>query len=194
MFEQTIKLIGAPLNHPGLQAFMIEHGFKQPKKTEISGRTSERSFWVEHKKLAVDLLFAIDLEENNPHYNQRFCGSKKGMWVPVLKQVTFKNPQLEYPFGLKIGLTQDEVTKILGNFTFKSSDITRTWINDDGSESFYGWVKTMDAAKDIVLHTRLWVGEVIRDIDIHPTRYDNVFYLYDALSGDTIDHLLERTA
>ena len=84
MFEQTIKLIGKPLNDPDLQAFMAEHGYKQPKKAEISGRSSDRSFWVEHKKLAINLLF--DIETQNPHYLP-FAGSKKGMWLPMLQQI-----------------------------------------------------------------------------------------------------------
>jgi hypothetical protein len=191
MFEQVIKLIGKPLNDPDLQAFMVEHGFKQPKKAEISGRSSDRSFWVEHKKLGINLLF--DIETQNQH-NPPFVGSKKGMWLPMLQQITFANPNLNYPFGLKIGLTHDETTKILGNFTFKSSDIHKVWLNDDGSESFYGWTKTIDAAKDIVLHTRINVGEKICDIDIHPARFDSVFYLYDVFNNETIDNTLAGTA
>jgi hypothetical protein len=191
MFEQAIKLIGKPLNNPDLQALMTEHGFKQPKKAEISGRSSERSFWVEHKKLAINLLF--DIETQNPHYAP-FAGSKKGMWLPMLQQITFANPKLTYPFGLKIGLTHDETTKILGDFTFKSSDIHKVWLNDDGSESFYGWTKTIDAAKDLVLHTRINVGEKIRDIDIHPARMHSVFYLYDVFNNETIDSTLAATA
>ncbi len=191
MFEQTIKLIGKPLNDPDLQAFMAEHGYKQPKKAEISGRSSDRSFWVEHKKLAINLLF--DIETQNPHYLP-FAGSKKGMWLPMLQQITFENPKLTYPLGLKIGLTHDETTKILGDFTFKSSDVHKVWLNDDGSESFYGWTKTIDAAKDLVLHTRINVGEKIRDIDIHPACMDSVFYLYDVFNNETIANTLAATA
>jgi hypothetical protein len=191
MFEQAINLIGKPLNDPDLQAFMAEHGFKQPKKSEISGRATDRSFWVEHKKLGVNLLF--DIESENPLYLP-FAGSKKGMWQPALKQITFNNSKLEYPFGLKIGLSHEETTKVLGDFTFKSSDICRVWLNDDGSESFYGWIKTIDATKQLVLHTRIDIGEKLIDIDVHHIRMESIFYLFDIFNNETINNTLANTA
>ena len=190
MFEQLLKLIGKPLNDPALQAFMAEYGFKQPKKTEISGRSSDRSFWVEHRKLAVNLLF--DIETKNP-LHPPYPGSKKGMWLPMLQQVTFESAKLEYPFGLKMGLTHDETTNILGEFTFKGSDIHSVHLDDDGNEKFYGWIKTLDAAKDIVLHTRIRIGEKIDSIDIHPARLTNVFYLYDIFNNGNIETMLAGT-
>lgn len=190
MFEQAINLIGKPLNDPALLAFMTEHGFKQPKKAEISGRSSERSFWVEHKKLGVSLLF--DIEAENP-LHPPYLGSKKGMWIPMLQQVTFESAKLDYPFGLKIGLTHDEATEKIGEFTFKGSDIHRVHLKDDGSEKFYGWTKTLDAAKDIVLHTRIKVGDKIDSIDIHPARLTSVFYLYDVFNNGNIETMLAGT-
>ena len=65
MFEQLLKFIGKPLNDPALQAFMAEYGYKQPKRTEIFGRSSDRSFWVEHRKLGVNLLFDIEADDND---------------------------------------------------------------------------------------------------------------------------------
>jgi hypothetical protein len=191
IFERAINLIGKPLNNEALQEFINVHGFKQPKRTEISGKSSERSFWVENKKLKVNLLFNIDPE--NPIYNT-FSGKRKGMWQPILQQVTFSNPKFEYPFGLKIGLTHQETTKIMGDFTFKSSDIHPVWINDDGSESFYGWKKIIDNTKQLVLHTRIDFGEKILKIDVYPNRMQIVFYLYDMFNNETISNTLANTA
>lgn len=76
LFQQTIALIGMPINHPNMQAYFAEYGFKTPKKTEISCRSSERTFWIEHKKLGVNLLFSVDIK--NPHYPP-VAADKKGM-------------------------------------------------------------------------------------------------------------------
>lgn len=191
IFEQAVNLIGKPLNDTVLQTFMNINGFKQPKKTEISGKSSERSFWVENKKLKVNLLFHID--PDNPIYFP-FPATRKGMWQPILQQVTFCNPKFKYPFGLKIGLTHEETTKLMGDFSFKSSDIHPVWINDDGSESFYGWKKIIDNTKQLELHTRIDLGEKILEIDVHRNRMQSVFYLYDIFNNETISDTLSNTA
>lgn len=191
IFQQAINLIGKPLNDSVLQTFMNINGFKQPKKTEISGKSSERSFWVENKKLKVNLLFNID--PDNPIYIP-FPATRKGMWQPILQQVTFCNPTFEYPFGLKIGLTHEETTKLMGDFSFKSSDIHPVWLNDDDSESFYGWKKIIDITKQLVLHTRIYLGEKILEIDVHRNRMQSVFYLYDIFNNETISNTLANTA
>jgi hypothetical protein len=187
MFEQTIKLIGKPLNDPELQAFMNEHGFKQPKRTEISGTSSESSFWVEHKKLGINFLF--DIETNRPLYPP-VAGSKKNLWVPILHYVTFLNTKLAYPMGLKLGLTHDETTKLLGAPSYKSSDISKIWLNDDGSESFYGWNKTIDEAKQVGLHARIKKDDKLDEINVHIIELKEIIGLFDVFSGKTLSLFL----
>lgn len=189
MFEQTIALIGKPLNDPALQTFMAENGFKQPKRTEISGQSSERNYWVEHKKLGINLLFDIDIK--NPLYPP-IAGSKKNLWVPVFHYVTFLTDKFSYPYDLKIGLTHDETVKLLGAPSYKSSDITLSWLNDDGSEAFFGWHKPMDdavnKAKQIELHARIWKDEKLDEITINVIEYSPIFSLFDALHSENLTH------
>ena len=189
MFEQTIHLTGKPLNDVQMQAYMVENGFKQPNRTEISGQSSERSFWVEHKKLGINLLFAIDV--NNP-LHLPVAGSKKNLWGPVLHYVTFLNSKLSYQYDLKIGLTHDETAKLLGAPSYKSSDISLSWLNDDGSEAFVGWNKPMDDAinnaKQIELHVRVWEDEKLDEININVIEFSPIFSLFDALRSENLTH------
>jgi hypothetical protein len=189
MFQQTINLIGKPLNHPDLQAFIAEHGFKPAKKPEISGRTSERDFWIEHKKLGLNLLFSIEIK--SPAYTP-VAGSKKGLWIPVLKCVTFLSTKLDYPLGLKMGLSHDETAQILGAPSYKSSDIHKRWLKDDGSESFYGWNHPLDIARQLELHTRISVGDKLDEIDARMIEFKAIDTLYDVLNNQTVDVLLKN--
>lgn len=189
MFKQAIKLIGKPLNDPALQAFMNEHGFKQPKRTEISGQSSERDFWIEHKKLGVNLLFDIDIK--NPLYTP-VAGSRKNLWIPVLSYVTFFDAKLSYPLGLKIGLTHNETIKLLGTPSYKSSDISKSWLDDDGNEAFYGWHKTIDEAKQIELHARIHNNDKLDDLDVSIIAFDPVFRLFDGLRSENLSHFFNN--
>lgn len=170
-----------------MQAFLVEHDFKPPKKSEISGRSSERDFWIEHKKLGVNLLFSIDIK--NPHYPP-VAADKKGMWVAVLEYVTFLSTKIEYPLGLKMGLNYAQTVQILGEPSYKSSDISQIWLNDDGSESFYGWDYLFDKSKQIELHARIHLGDKLDEINVRIATLDSVFYLYDALRNENINNLL----
>jgi hypothetical protein len=187
MFEQTIKLIGKPLNHPDLQAYLTEHDFKPAKKTEISGRTSERDFWIEHKKLGINLLF--DIDSKNPLYPP-VAGSKKGLWLPILRSVTFLDAKIAYPLGLKMGLSYADATQILGVPSYKSSDISKIWLKDDGSESFYGWNHLLDNAKQLELHARISVNEKLDEINVRMIELKVIDTLYDVLNNQTVDILL----
>lgn len=187
MFQQTIALIGMPINHLNMQAFLVEHGFKPPKKTEISGRNSERDFWIEHKKLGVNLFFSIDIK--NPHYPP-VAADKKGMWVAVLEYVTFLSTKIEYPLGLKMGLSHAQTAQILGEPSYKSSNISQIWLNYDGSESFYGWDYLLDKSKQIELHARIKLAENLDEMNVGITSLDSIFYLYDDLINENINNLL----
>lgn len=187
MFEQALSLIGTPLNHPNMQAFLAEHGFKPAKKTEISGKSSEPSFWLEHKKLGINLSFTIDT--NNPLYPP-MAGSKKGLWLPILHYVTFLSTNIAYPLGLKMYLSIAQVTQILGDFSYKSSDIHKMWLNDDGSESFYGWRKTIDESKQIELHARIQTDGKLDELNAYVIELNTIFQLFNPLLGENLSHFL----
>lgn len=105
----------------------------------------------------MNLLFNINI--NIPQYPP-VAGSKKGLFVPILELATIENKTVNYPIGLKIGQTAAQISDILGPFSYKSSDLHKMWLNDNGSERYYGWRKTIDSSKQIELHTRLNVAEI----------------------------------
>ena len=187
IFEQIINLIGKPLNDAILQAFMLEHGFKPAKKAEISNRTSETTFWIEHKKLGVNLLFNINI--NNPLYPPQ-VGSKKGMFIPILSYVTFLSKNITYPLGLTMGLKMAQVTQLLGEFTTKSSDVSKSWLNDDGSESWYSWNKTINETKQIELHARIKPDNKLDELNVSVIEYKTIFQLFNGLNSENISQFL----
>ncbi|MGB4812100.1 MAG: hypothetical protein WBP13_06420 [Methylophilaceae bacterium] len=187
MFEQIIQLIGLTIDHPTMQEFLLSHGFKLPKKTEISGRASDRSFWIEHKKLGVNLLFSIDIK--NPQFPP-IAADKKGLWKPVLSHITFTNSKLDYPLNLQFGLSIAETKTYLGEPHYKSSDIHKIWLNEDGCESFYGWVQPLDENKQIQLSVRIKTEDALDEIDVSIKYLTPVLTLFDALNNQTIDTLV----
>jgi hypothetical protein len=187
MFDQIIPLLGVALDQPAMQDFLAEHGFKPPKKSEISGRASDRSFWLEHKKLGLTLLFSIDT--NNPLYSAK-VGSKKGMWIPLLQQVNCSNNNLSDPYHLHMGLTLTEAKSLLREPHYKSSDFSKVWLNDDGTESFYGWNIPIDADRQTLLSFRIKTDGVLKKIDLGLKELTPVQYLYDPLIHETMHNLL----
>lgn len=112
--------------------------------------------------------------------------------MPVLHYITFLSAKLSYPCDLKIGLTHDETAKLLGVPSYKSSDISLSWLNNDGSEAFYGWNKPMDdavnKAKQIELHARVWKNEKLDEINVNVIEYSPIFSLFDALRSENLSH------
>ncbi len=187
MFEQVTQLIGLTIDHPNVQAFLLSNGFKLSKKNEISGHASDRSFWIEHKKLGINLLFSIDIK--NPQYPP-IPADKKGLWMPTLSHITFMDSKLDYPLNLRMGLTLVETKTILGEPHYKSSDIHKTWLNEDGSESFYGWNLPLNESKQIILDFRIKPDRSLSKIDVSIKHITPVLTLFDALKNQTIDALI----
>ena len=148
MFETLTSLIGLPIDDNRIITFIESNGFKYPKKPTISNRSTETTYWVENKKLGVDLLFTAQVYLDNYPLKS---GDKKGIFIPVLSSVRFYNnkSKTRFPHDLDFNFKFDALKNILGEPTLKSSDIARVWINEDGSESFYRWKIPVDAEKDI---------------------------------------------
>jgi len=148
MFNTLIDLIGLRIDDARIIDFLEKNGFKYPKKPFISNRSTDTSYWVENKKLGFDLLFSIEIYHENYPLIQ---GDKKGIFIPVLFEARWHNnkSKTEFPSGLDFSHSFEALKAKLGEPTLKSSDITPTWLNDDGSESFYRWSIMLDPAKGI---------------------------------------------
>lgn len=190
MFTQATQLIGKPINDPAVHAFLLKHGFKLPKKLTISGRASNRSFWIEHKKLGINLLFSIEIK--SPLYPP-IAGEKKGLWIPVLTHIDFANTKLDYPLNLRMGLTLAEAKIALGEPHYKSSDIHPVWLNEDGSESFYGWNLPFDDQRQLEIAIRIDTDGQLDEIAANIKRFTSVLMLFDNLNGETIEDCLTNT-
>jgi hypothetical protein len=190
LFDTVNALMGVAINNPSMQDFFAEHGFKPPKKTTISGTASDYSVWVEHSKLGVDLLFSIEI--NNPLYTPP-AGDKKSLWIPILKEASFKKNQANYPFGLTLDISLEEAKALLGEASYKSSDISKIWLKKDGTESFYGWQKMVDEARQIALNFRIKPTETLNAITLSLLQGTRLIPLYNPLKNQTMSDLLNDT-
>lgn len=78
MFNTLASLAGLRIDDSRIIAFIEKYGFKYPKKPFISNRSSETSYWIENKKIGIDLLFnARNYLDNYPLIQ----GDKKGVFV-----------------------------------------------------------------------------------------------------------------
>jgi hypothetical protein len=112
--------------------------------------------------------------------------------VPILRSVTFLDAKTAYPQGLKMGLSYADASQILGAPSYKSSDIAKIWLNDDGGESFYGWHKTIDEAKQIALHARIKTDGVLDEINAEVIALKEIFSLFDAFNNQDLSHFLNN--
>ncbi|SHM73186.1 hypothetical protein [Chitinophaga sp. CF418] len=149
MFNTLKDLAGLRVDDDKIISFIEKNGFKYPKKPFISNRSTDTSYWVQNKKLGIDLLFEAKIHLDNYPLIQ---GDKKGIFVPVLSSVRWYNNKsnTEFPLGLDFNADFESLKMKLGEPTLKSSEISPVWLNDDGSESFYRWKKPLDNEKDIV--------------------------------------------
>jgi len=149
MFNTLKDLAGLRIDDEKIIAFIENNGFKYPKKPFISNRSTDTSYWVQNKKLEIDLLFEAKTYLDNYPLIQ---GDKKGIFVPVLSSARWygNKSNTEFPLGLDFKADFETIKSKLGEPTLKSSEISPVWLNDDGSESFYRWKKPLDAGGDIV--------------------------------------------
>lgn len=177
MFNTLTGLLGRRIDDAQIISFIETNGFKYPKKVTISNRSSDSSYWVENKKLGFDLLFKINtyLKDYPP-----IQGDKKGVFIPILSHVRFYNNKSKstFPQGIDFDHNFDTLQAKLGAPTLKSSEITPTWLNDDGSESFYRWKVPLVAEKSIVWGVEYGDDQSINNISLELQYAMPVFELY----------------
>lgn len=180
MFETLASLTGLRIDDARIIEFMEKNGFKYPKKPFISNRSTDTSYWVENKKLGIDLLFSVQTYLDNYPLIQ---GDKKGVFIPMLTNVRWHNNKsgTAFPLSLDFSYKFDALKEKLGEPTLKSSDISPVWLNEDGSESFYRWRIAVDNEKDIVWGLQFDDDQTIRDFMLGLKYESPVFELYYAL-------------
>ncbi|MBW8687161.1 hypothetical protein [Chitinophaga rhizophila] len=190
MFNTLANLIGLRIDDERIKDFIDTNGFKYPKKPNISNRSSDLSYWVENKKLGFNLLFRIDtyLTGYPP-----IPGDKKGIFVPVLAEVRWHNNKSKtvFPQGIDFNHDFDTLVSKLGAPGLKSSDISPTWLNDDGSESFYRWKIMLDEARSIAWRIEYGDDQSVNDISLSLSFDMPLFHMYYEHLYGTFDTFLK---
>lgn len=191
MFTTLTSLIGLRIDDSKIIEFLETHGFKYPKKPFISNRSTDTSFWIQNKKLGIDLLFnARNYLENYP----LIPGEKKGIWVPVLASARWYNnkSKTEFPFNVDFDHNFETLKAKLGEPTQKSSDISHIWLNDDGSESWYRWKLPVDNERSIVWGLEFSDDQTIRDFSLGLPYKSPAIDLYSEWSNETFDSFVKQ--
>ncbi|MDO4230210.1 MAG: hypothetical protein Q4C98_10370 [Capnocytophaga sp.] len=187
--EVLNSLLGKAINSDEMLTFLQEKGFKYPKKDSISNRKTERYFWIENKKLKIDLLFSIDIKNGN---FKAIPAEKKGIFYPILTHIRIYGDMVALPYDivLKKEIPYDEMVSKLGNPTVKSSDAAKVWLNDDGTESWYRW--EIDTQADKTIRFDLSDENIINDFWIELKQNQDLFILYDELSYQNFDSFKKK--
>lgn len=186
MINKIISVLGKPLQSKEVKSFLAKHGFKYPKKDSISNRTAETEFWIENKKAGVSLLFSV--QPYNPGYRP-VAGSRKGMYIPIFIQANFDGKgEFEFPFDVNFKLRFNQLKRKLGKPTLKSSEISPSWLNEDGTESFYRWSKVVK--RDILFGVEYnCEKDGIKDMSLGIKYNISILEFYDELKQENVETL-----
>lgn len=141
--NDAIALLGQPIHTPQMVQFFEQYGFKYPKKLTKSGKTSEPTFWVVHKKRKIDLLFSI--EWHSKKYPP-VPAERKNTFYPILSHIRiYTDKDIEnMPFGLNMAMSFDELKDKFGEPQFNPYIL-----NDDNSPRIYFWLIALNDEKQI---------------------------------------------
>ncbi|RAJ76639.1 hypothetical protein CLV59_108158 [Chitinophaga dinghuensis] len=191
MFNTLVSLMGSAIDSADIITFLEQHGFKYPKKPYISNRSTEISYWIENKKLGIDLLFnaqpylaAYPLVQSN----------KKGIFVPRLASAKWYNNKSSttFPAQVDFNATFEHLNTSLGAPTLKSSEISPIWLNDDGSESFYRWRIPVDKQKYISWGPEFTDEQTVKDIVLGLDYRNPLFHLYNEMDYCTLEQFMKE--
>lgn len=191
MFNTLVSLMGSAIDSADIITFLDQHGFKYPKKPFISNRSTETSYWIENKKLGIDLLF------NAQPYLAAYPlvqGNKKGIFVPRLVSARWYNNKSSttFPDQVDFNATFEHLNTVLGAPTLKSSEISPIWLNDDGSESFYRWRIPVDKQKNISWGPEFTDEKIVKDIVLGLDYRNPLFHLYNEMGYGTLDQFVKE--
>ncbi|MFB6453957.1 hypothetical protein ACE38W_01705 [Chitinophaga sp. Hz27] len=185
MFNTLTSLLGTTIDAANIIAFLEQQGFKYPKKPFISNRSAETSYWLENKKLGLDLLF--DAQPYLPEY-PLVQGDKKGVFIPRLVSARWYNNKSAavFPGPIDFNATFSDLIAALGTPSIKSSDISPIWLNEDGSESFYRWRVTLNKEKRISWGPEFTDEQRVKDIVLALDYSSPLFHLYNEINYETL--------
>ena len=191
MFTTLTSLAGLRIDDERIKDFLEKNGFKYPKKPFISNRSTDTSYWIQNKKLGIDLLFSAR------NYNEKYPliqGDKKGVWVPVLNRARWYNnkSKTEFPLNIDFGHDFETLKTKLGEPTQKSSDVSHTWLNDDGSESWYRWRLPLDNDRSIEWGLEFGDDLTINDFMVGLPYHSPVFEFYYEWHNENFDSFVKR--
>ncbi|WP_343745593.1 hypothetical protein [Chitinophaga sp.] len=191
MFNTLVSLMGSAIDSTDTITFLEQHGFKYPKKPYISNRSTETSYWIENKKLGIDLLF------NAQPYLAAYPllqGNKKGIFVPRLVSARWYNNKSSttFPDQVDFNATFEYLNSSLGAPTLKSSEISPIWLNDDGSESFYRWRIPADKQRHISWGPEFTDEQKVKDIVLGLDYRNPLFHLYNEMDYGTIEQFVKE--
>nr|WP_295874755.1 hypothetical protein [uncultured Chitinophaga sp.] len=186
MFNTLVNLMGSAIDSTDIVAFLEQHGFKYPKKPFISNRSTETSYWIENKKLGIDLLF------NAQPYLEAYPlvqGNKKGVFVPRLASARWYNNKSSttFPGQVDFSNTFAQLNASLGAPTLRSSEISPVWLNDDGSESFYRWRVPIGTQQYVSWGPEFTDEQIVKDIVLSLDYRSPLFHLYYEMTYGTFD-------
>src|SRR6478735_4892199 len=191
MFTTLTSLAGLRIDDERIKDFLEKNGFKYPKKPFISNRSSDTSYWIQNKKLGLDLLF------NARNYNEKYPliqGDKKGVWVPVLASARWYNnkSKTEFPENVDFDHDFNTLKTKLGEPTQKSSDISHTWLNDDGSESWYRWRLPLDNERSLVWGPEFGDDLTVNNFMLGLPYHNPVFEFYYEWHNENFESFVKR--
>ncbi|QJB31522.1 hypothetical protein HF324_09125 [Chitinophaga oryzae] len=191
MFNTLVPLMGSAIDSAAIITFLEQHGFKYPKKPFISNRATDTSYWIENKKLGIDLLF------NAQPYLEIYPliqGAKKGIFVPRLVTARWYNNKSStiFPGQVDFHDSFERLNTALGAPTLKSSEISPVWLNDDGSESFYRWRIPVDKQRQISWGPEFTDEQLVKDIVLGLDYRNPLFHLYNEMTYGTFDQFAKE--
>lgn len=186
--QECIDLLGRSINDKVVIEFIEKYSYKYPKKDKISIRNQNTSFWIEHKKTGINILFDIDWA------NSKYKGvptKKRSVYYPRVVQISFEggNHVESFPFDLTFLDSYSEVISKIGKQTLKSSDIAYIWLND-GKETFYDWEVCIDTSKDIDLAVRCY--DKVNRIALKLHENEELIKFYDELIYETFESYIQE--
>lgn len=186
--QECIDLLGRSIHDKVVIEFIGKYSYKYPKKDKISIRNQNTSFWIEHKKTGINILFDIDWANSN---YKGVPTKKRSVYYPRVVRISFEdgNHVESFPFDLTFLDNYSEVVTKIGRETLKSSDISYIWLND-GKETFYDWEISIDKSKNIDLAVRCY--DQVNRIALKIHENEELIKFYDELMYETFEKYIQE--
>ena len=188
MFNTLMDLIGLRIDDNSIKEFMENNGFKYPSKPIISNKASDTSYWIQNRKLGIDLLFsAITYLDNYP----LIPGDRKGSFIPILSNVRWygNKSKTVFPLGLEFNHHLDTLKEKLSEPKMGDYDIPAAFLSNGGGEILDSWSSRLDS-RDIGWGIELNGDQTICEFSLGLGGGSYIFLLYDQWMYQTFESFL----